>query len=285
MLKLLPLSFVLGLILWGVSCTSEPKSIKNEAKDSLSDLAQGKSTAEDETEYVFEEKKVSVSESQKKGVMLNVVRQYCQSQTEQDYQKLASLFADSVLQYLNTSKISKEQVALIAKAKHKDKKNIRYVADYGKMIIENFTLYIPIKYGWDNFQTEVQAEIVFDEAFNIISFAERPIAQAKIDIKKLWEGKYELEGSRQIEAFLEITEMENKKFSFVLEINPEGNCKGKFEGKAILIDDTEASSIETEQCKITFSLKDKQISIEELPNCSFHGATCSFAGVYTKVKK
>ncbi|MFN3317001.1 MAG: hypothetical protein ACK40K_09335, partial [Raineya sp.] len=131
---------------------------------------------------------------------------------------------------------------------------------------------------------EVQAKISFDEAFNIIDFSEKPLIQAKLDTKKLWEGKYEFEGGRQIEAYLEIKEMQESKFVFILEINPGGNCKGKFEGKAVLIDEREASSIETEKCKVIFSLKDKQISVEEMPNCSLHGATCSFAGVYTKVK-
>ena len=265
-------------------CSPESNGVKEEKKDSIVGKTNEKPNTEEENEYVFEEKKANVSESQKKGIMLNVVRQYCQSQAEQDYTKLVSLFADSVWQYLNTKKTNKEEVARAAKLKHKDKKNIRYTADYGKLIIEAYTLYIPIKYSWDDFNTEVQAEIVFDEAFNIVSFTERPLAQAKIDLKKLWEGKYEFEGGRQIEAYLEIKEMQDRKFDFVVEINPEGNCKGKFEGRAVLIEDKEASSIETEKCKIAFSLKDKQISIEEMPNCSLHGATCSFTGVYTKVK-
>lgn len=280
--KYLKLSLPLFFIL---SCSPQSNNKeKGEKNDSIVGEANEKLNTEEENEYIFEEKKANVSESQKKGIMLNIVRQYCQSQAEQDYTKLVSLFADSVWQYLNTKKTNKEEVAQAAKLKHKDKKNIRYTADYGQLIIEDYTLYIPIKYSWDDFNTEVQAKIVFDEAFNIVSFTERPLAQAKIDLKKLWEGKYEFEGGRQIEAYLEIKEMQDRKFDFVVEINPEGNCKGKFEGKAVLIEDKEALSIETEKCKIAFSLKDKQIGIEEMPNCSLHGATCSFTGVYTKVK-
>jgi len=272
------------LLLCVLSCSPQPNEEKEEKNDSITSKVSEKPETEEENEYIFEEKKANVSESQKKGVMLNVVRQYCQSQMEQDYTKLMSLFADSVLQYLGAKKISKEMVAQMAKSMHKGKKNIRYIADYGKLSLEGYTLYIPIKYGWENFSAEVQAEISFDEAFNIVAFTERPLAQAKIPLQKQWEGKYEFEGGRQVEAYLEIKEMQNRKFAFVIEINPEGNCKGRFEGKAVLIEDTEASSIETEKCKVTFSLKDKQISIEEMPNCSLHGATCSFAGVYTKVK-
>jgi hypothetical protein len=276
------LYFVLFLLLMA-NCSPQTRNEEEKNTDSTtSNASKVPATEEEENEYIFEEKKANVSESQKKGVMLNVVRQYCQSQMEQDYTKLMSLFADSVLQYLGAKKITKEMVAQIAKSKHKDKKNIRYTADYGKLSIEGYTLYIPIKYGWENFSAEVQAEISFDEAFNIVAFTERPLTQAKIPLQKQWEGKYEFEGGRQVEAYLEIKAMQDRKFSFVVEINSEGNCKGKFEGKAVLIEDTEASSIETEECKITFSLKDRQISIEEMPNCSLHGATCSFAGVYTK---
>ena len=277
------LFFSFLLFIW--SCSSQSQETKNDKKDTTRSEIDEKSVSEEENEYVFEEKKANVSESQKKGVMLNIVRQYCQSQAEQDYTKLVSLFADSVRRYLDREYIDKDEVARIAKSIHKDKKNIRYIADYSKMIIEDYTLYIPIKYSWENFGAEVQAKISFDEAFNITDFSEKPLAQAKVDVKKLWEGKYEFEGGRQIEAYLEIKEMQDSKFVFVLEINPEGNCKGKFEGKAVLIDEKEASSIETEKCKVTFSLKDKQISVEEMPNCSLHGVICSFAGVYTKVKQ
>lgn len=277
------LFFSFLLFVW--SCSPQSQETKNDKKDTArSESVQKIVSEEEENEYVFEEKKVKVSESQKKGVMLNIVRQYCQSQAEQDYTKLVSLFADSVGRYLSREYIGKEEVARIAKSIHKNKKNIRYTADYSKMIIDDYTLYIPIKYSWENFGAEVQAKISFDEAFNIIDFSEKPLAQAKVDVKKLWEGKYEFEGGRQIEAYLEIKEMQDSKFVFILEINPEENCKGKFEGKAVLIDEKEASSIETEKCKVIFSLKDKQISVDEMPNCSLHGTTCSFAGVYTKVK-
>ncbi|GAB4123876.1 MAG: hypothetical protein Fur0027_01730 [Raineya sp.] len=258
---------------------------QEEKKDTTVSKDAEKIETEEENEYIFEEKKSNVSESQKKGIMLNVVRQYCQSMAEQDYPKLASLFADSVSLYLGRKTISKEEVAQMVKATHRNKKNIRYQADYGKMIIEGYTLYIPIKYAWENFDAHVQAKIVFDEAFNITEFSESPIAQAKIDPIKLWEGKYELEGGRQIEAYLEIKELKGDKFTFSLEINPEGNCKGKFEGEALLLNGQEATSTETKACKVKFSLQNKQISVEEMPNCSLHGATCGFAGVYTKVER
>lgn len=282
------LLFFLSLIAGCVSCSTNTESSTKALKDTIDKAQENNKPQEEEqeeVEYIFEEKKIGVSEEQKKGIMLNIVRQYCQSQMEQDYQKLSSLFADSVQQYLFTTKISKEQVVLASKTLHKGKKNIRYTADYSKMTIKDYTLHIPIRYSWEGFSREVQAEIIFDEAFNIISYQETPLTKTKIDLKKLWEGQYELKTENRTEAYLEIKEMQDKKFSFKIEINSDKNCKEKFEGKAVLLNKQEASSIETDACKVIFSLKEGQISIEELPNCTLHGAVCSFAGVYTKTEK
>ncbi|KOY87111.1 hypothetical protein AD998_14025 [bacterium 336/3] len=269
-----------------ISSCSETKEQDAQGKEDTiaSNLSTDSSSSKTEDPELEEFK---VNDAQKKGIMLNIVRQYCQSIAEKDYKKLESLFADSVNQYAFLKNTTKEQIALEMKRFYAGKKDIRLVADYGEMKIKDYTLNIPIFISWEKYKADTQAEIIFDKAFNMVSFTEKPYIKAKEGDKvKNWAGKYVIEGGRQEEAFLEITAISAKKLEFSIRLAENGDCKGtKFEGTAIILSDTEASTTESEDCKMSFILEKEQITLKEVPGCTAHKIACSFEGIYTKKSK
>jgi hypothetical protein len=267
------------------SC-SETKEQENQEKEDTIASGIPTDTSNSKTEDP-ELEEVKVNDAQKKGVMLNIVRQYCQSIAEKDYKKLESLFADSVSRYTFLKNTTKEQIALEMKRFYASKKDIRLIADYGEMKIKDYTLTIPIFTSWDKYKADKQAEITFDKAFNIISFEETPYLKNRDNDKiKNWAGKYVIEGGRQEEAFLEITAISAKKLEFNVRLADNGDCKGtKFEGSAIILSETEASTTESEDCKMSFVLEKDQITLKEVPGCTAHKIACSFEGIYTKKSK
>jgi len=267
-----------------VGCSENKEQNSEEQEDTIASKAI-KDTSRSEQDPEIEE--VKVNDTQKKGVMLNIMRQYCQSISEKDYKKLESLFADSVSQYLYLKNTTKEQIAAEMKGFYSAKKNIRYTADYSNMVIRNYTLNIPITTTWEGYQAEKEAEITFDQAFNILSFKDKPLIKTKTsDKNNKWAGKYVIEGGRQEEAFLEITSLDAKKLEFSIKLADNGDCRGtKFEGTAIVLSETEASTTESEDCKISFVLEKDQITLKEVPGCNAHKIACSFEGVYVKKVK
>jgi hypothetical protein len=264
------------------ACKQEQLSEKTEKDTTQNKKVASQNTEADSIEYVFQENKANLNIEQQKGIVINIVQQYCQSLNEQDFKKLQSLFADSVQFYLGQKHITKEAVAQIEKAKLKNRKNPRFFADLAKIQVFPQKAIVPIKQIEPEKNRTFEAEFVFDEAYNIIAYQERPFLERKIPLKEQWEGKFVIEGGRQIEAYLEIKNFKENTFDFFLEINPNTDCKGKYEGKASLSSDMQANSFENELCNISFELrKDGQISISERKPCRLHSPTCSFEGIYT----
>ncbi|WP_448530443.1 hypothetical protein [Raineya sp.] len=271
--------FAFLAIFW--SCKQE-QPVEKTSKDTIPKKANLPNAEEDSVEYVFQDNKAKLNVEQQKGIAINIIQQYCQSLNEQDFKKLQSLFADSVQFYLGQKQISKEAVAQIEKAKLKNLKNPRFFADLAKVQVFPQKAIVPIKQIETEKNRTFEAEFTFDEAYNIVAYQERPYLERKKSLQEQWEGKFVIEGGRQIEAFLEIKNFKENAFEFFLEINPNGDCKGKYEGKASLSSDTQATSIENELCNISFELrKDGQISISEKKPCKLHQITCSFEGIYT----
>lgn len=271
-------------VFWAIlaSCKQE-QNVENTLKDTIFPQANFPNTEEDSVEYVFQDSKAKLNADQQKGIVINIIQQYCQSLNEQDFKKLQSLFADSVQFYLGQKQISKEAVAQIEKTKLKNLKNPRFFADLAKVQVFPQKAIVPIKQIEIEKNRTFEAEFTFDEAYNIVAYQERPYSERKKSLKEQWEGKFVIEGSRQIEAYLEVKNFKENTFEFFLEINPNGDCKGKYEGKASLNSDTQAVSVENELCNISFELrKDGQISISERKPCKLHQITCSFEGIYTK---
>ncbi|MCU0437745.1 MAG: hypothetical protein MUC49_07490 [Raineya sp.] len=267
------------------SCTQTQEKETQEKEDTVASGIPSDTSSSKTEDPELEE--VKINDAQKKGVMLNIIRQYCQSIAEKDYKKLESLFADSVSQYTFLKNTTKEQIALEMKRFYAGKKDIRLIADYGEMKIKDYTLSIPIFISWEKYKSDVQAEITFDKAFNITFFIEKPYFKVKESDKiKNWAGKYVIESGRQEEAFLEITAISAKKLEFSVRLADNGDCKGtKFEGTAIILSDTEASTTESEDCKMSFILEKDQITLKEVPGCTAHKIACSFEGIYMKKSK
>jgi len=230
----------------------------------------------------IELQKPELGDKQKKGVMLNVVRQYCQGIAEKDYRKVEALFADSVQTFLHLKQQPKENLNSYLRGFYQSKKNIKLLANYSAIEIEKNTLKVPIKFIWDKYQTEKLVKMSFDEAFNILSYEELPYQKKEKNNTVEWVGKYVLEGGRQEEAFLSIEELKENKFSFELKLNENGDCKGSLKGKAVILTDNQASTIEIENCKILFKWENEQLKVEEVGECDRHQVSCSFDGYYTK---
>ncbi|MDX1902696.1 MAG: hypothetical protein SFU27_00950 [Thermonemataceae bacterium] len=281
MIKYFFLGFFLSLNF--TACQSGKEDNNTPPKGLAESTATKKNEKNDNWEEDIEIAKPELDEKQKKGIMLNVVRQYCQSISEKDYKKLESLFADSIEQFNHLKATQKEKVTVYMRNFYQQKKNIKLMADYGAIEIEKNTIQIPIKFIWEKHQEEKLVKMGFDEAFNMISYEELPYQKKEKNKLKEWVGKYVLEGGRQEEAFLEVKALKNNKFSFELKLNENGDCKGSLEGNAIIISDNQASTIEIEDCKILFKLEsDGQIKVEEVGECNRHIITCSFDGYYTK---
>ncbi|MCS6795592.1 MAG: hypothetical protein NZ516_06505 [Raineya sp.] len=277
-------AFLLVILL---ACRENSTQNQVVTKDSTGKSNPKQYAEEDSVEYVFEDKKPMLNEKQVKGIVINVVQQYCQSLNEADFKKLQSLFADSVQSYLGNQKISKEVVAQMARARLKNLKNPRFFADLAKIQVFPQKILVPIKQLTNEKNITFEAEFSFDEAFNIIAYQERPYNERKKSLQELWEGRFVIEGSKQVEAYLLIKNFKENQFEFVLEINPEGNCKSKYEGKAVLNAENEAFSIENNDCKVAFLLKNEGelIAISEKNRCLLHSITCSFEGNYTRFKE
>ncbi len=264
-------------------CKKQEQTIEKTSNDTISlKTTLQNIIEEDSVEYVFQDSKAKLNAQQQKGIAINIIQQYCQSLNEQDFKKLQSLFADSVQFYLGQKQISKEAVAQIEKTKLKNLKNPRFFADLSKVQVFPKKTIVPIKQIELEKSRIFEAEFTFDEAYNIVAYQERPYIEKKKSLQEQWEGKFVIEGARQIEAYVEIKHFKENTFEFFLEINPNSDCKSKYEGKATLISDIQAISAEGELCDISFELrKDRQISISERKPCQLHSLTCSFEGVYT----
>lgn len=269
------------------ACKSVEESKQEKSTLSQDSAPQQPDKSEKSLQEEYEEignNKPNLTDAQKKGIMTNIIRQYCQSLSEKDFKKFESLFADSVNQYAQLKNTTKEAVANELKRMLQNKKNIRYMANYTELVIKDFTLTIPISYSWEGFKGEIEASIGFDEAFNIISYQEKPYRKAK-EIASVWSGQYVIEGGRQEEAFLKIKMLDTKKFEFEVKLADNGDCKGtKFEGVALVISEKEASTTETDDCKMSFMLDKDEITLSEVPGCTVHKIGCSFEGVYIRRK-
>lgn len=224
-------------------------------------------------------RKVIVNDKQKQGIVTNVIRQYCQSLSEKDYKKLESLFTDSVAEYGSLRKTTPQLVTQYAKNLLGSKKKVYYSAEYKYLTISDYTAKIPISYIWDNYEGNIEAEIVFDEAFNIISFKERPSFKSKEVVDaKIWIGEYEGENES-----IYVRKVEDKELDIAV-IFGKLSCNTEWEGKITLLTPTTAR-IKSKQCEVLFSLYKNQLEVKNKPaNCQFENLRCSFGGIYTKKK-
>lgn len=240
-------------------------------------------TAEDTVEYIFEESKPALNNNQHKGIIINTIQQYCQSLNEKDQKKLCSLFADSVQLYESKQKVSKEIASLsIINVKSKKYPSARYFAQLNEIQFFTQKVVVPINQISDDTNSIIELELSFDNAYNIVSYQEKPFKPNKVPLQKQWEGKFVMELNKQIEAYLEIKNFKANRFEFILELNPVRNCGSLYKGNATLTNLYEAQANHPE-CPITFQLKPSgAIVVNERANCSLHNITCSFEGYYIR---